>query len=264
MKKNLKKIQRSIKETLNQEVGLTHWVVLFGLPIFIYIAAHMYARAMSTQTTPNLPVHTKVVYYDGTFSQDIAIEELDTSVYVINETNESLKIKSYEYLKNTNQNTVSQITVAAQAHVLVTTQKPSLVLLSNSTGKQSLIVVGKNRLGDEERAAIIKSSILSTINSNDPKSLAYANLQLSKLREMDESTNAICSSIYQEITSTARTLFSNQNIYIQNEREICGLQTTGSLQPSAQTKSTTSLGSFLKNSVVQKNSMVEFTLPDGY
>lgn len=264
MKKHLQKMHRQIKNTLEQEVTTGHWIALVGLPIFVYIAAYLYTQALSTKMETDVPVHTRVVYYDGNFSQDIAIEELDTSVYVVNETKESIKATSYEYLKNNNQNSLGQATINPEAQLLLTTKKPSLILLQNQSGKQSLIIVGKNKLGDEDRAAIIKKSIMNLLNTKSEQSPAYAALQLSKLRLFDVSTNAICESIYKDIENSAKSIFTNQNIYIQPIQEICGFIQSTSTSKIEGRNSTTSLGNFIKNSIVNKNNVLEFSMPNGY
>ena len=249
----MKKITQHISHKLHQKVHPHHWLVVIITPIIIYSVVHFYAQAMSTSIATSTPIHTKIVYYDGTFSQDIAIEEIDTSVYFINQTNEPLRIATYEYTQD-GKNTLSNITVQNNSQLLVSTKKPSLIFAQNSLNtKQSLVLVGRNKNGDEVRAGIIKSAILKNIIPQNKESADYAALYLSKIRQFDVSTSAICTSIYSTITETAGLA------PLQSVQQTCGIT-----PHTAQNKATTSLGTFLKNTVIKKDNVLEFTMPEGY
>jgi hypothetical protein len=261
MKKHLKKVHM----TLQQEVTLWHWLAILLLPCGIYIVAYIYAQALKTSVPEGVPVHTRIVYYDGNFSQDIAIEELETAVYVINQSNDVVNVTAYEYLQSSNQNAVSKVQIAPKSKTVIATVKPSLVLIESGSKSSSLILIGKNNLGDEERAQIIKNKLASL--TTNPENIPFAVLQLSKIRKYDASTNSICSSVYDSLTSTAQ----NTQQQILSKEETCGsvkedatnIINTNNLKNS---KSTTSLQSFIKDtfSNPKPKSMVEFTLPDNY
>jgi hypothetical protein len=249
----MKKITQHISHKLHQEVHPHHWLVVILTPILIYGIVHLYAQAMSTSLATSTPIHTRIVYYDGTFSQDIAIEEIDTSVYFVNQTSEPLQITSYEYAQD-GRNILSNAAVQSNSQLLVSTKKPSLIFAQNpSHTKQSLVLVGRNKNGDEVRAGIIKNAILENITPQNKESADYAALYLSRIRQFDVSTNAICMSVYNTIVETAG-LQPTQTAE----------QTCGTTSHTTYTKATTSLGTFLKNTIIKRDNMLEFTMPDGY
>lgn len=153
----MKKIAQHISKKLHQEVHPHHWLMVILTPFIVYSIVYFYAQAMSTSVATDTPIHTRIVYYDGTFSQNIAIEEIDTSVYFVNQTTEPLQITTYEYAQD-GRNILSNATVQNNSQLLVSTKKPSLIFAQNpSHTKQSLVLVGRNKTGDEVRAGIMKN-----------------------------------------------------------------------------------------------------------
>jgi hypothetical protein len=206
MKKHLQTIQKS----LNKEVNINHILSLTILPVFLYGLFYAYTLAVSTDFNPNTDVHTRIVYYDGNFSQELAMDTIDTSIYVVNQSTDTVKALVYEYNSTENNtNTATLVNIDSYQDKLLTTLMPSLVILTNLSGTStSTILVGENNRIDNNRLAFLEKSIYSQINSKNINSIKYALFNLKKLYKIDVNVKNNCTKISNEIAKMAVTNFT--------------------------------------------------------
>lgn len=252
----MKKIVKSIKKELSKNVHGGHLFLFILLPILTYIGLHWYAQAMSSELIVNKPVHTRIVYYDGQFSQDIATEEIDTSVYVVNTSSEYLNVAGYEY-DQTGKNLLTSAVVEPNKQAMFTVRTPGLVSIQNQNqNKSSLIVIGKNKFSDETRFSLVQNSLLNSIVPGATSTSQQALLQLSKLRKLDSTTNQNCQSLYTIISAKTAQLFT-KNDFLQSMESTCGIANPITTKESPWKDAT-------KGVAVRKGNVLELTLPDNF
>lgn len=252
----MKKIVKSIKKELEKNVHGGHLFLFVLVPVLAYVGVHWYAQAMSSELIVNKPVHTRIVYYDGQFSQDIATEEIDTSVYVVNTSSEYLNVAGYEY-DRTGKNLLTSAVVEPNKQAMFTVRTPGLVSIQNQNkDKSSLVLIGKNKVVDNTRFELIQNSLLKTITSNNPGSAQQAVLQLMRLRNFDSTINQNCQSLYTLINARTTQLFT-KNDFLQSVESTCGIANPMTTKESPWKDAT-------KGVAVRKGNVLELTLPDNF
>jgi hypothetical protein len=253
---SMKKLIKSIKKELHSNVHGGHLFLFILVPLLIYVGVHWYAQAMSSELIVNKPVHTRIVYYDGQFSQDIATEEIDTSVYVVNTTSEYLNVAGYEY-DQTGKNLLTNAVVEPNKQAMFTVITPGLVSIQNQNkDKSSVVLVGKNKAIDYTRFELIQNNLLKTIAPNNSNTAQQAVLQLMRLRKFDSTINQNCQSLYTIVSARTLQLFT-KNDFLQAVESTCGVDNPVATKESHWKDA-------VRGVAVRKGNVLELTLPDNF
>ena len=118
-----------------------HHIIFFGT-FFLMIASlfsYFYTKALITNPE-NLIIHTRLVYYDGKFSETYRQEDLKTAAYFLNKSNENIYIKIYEYDKLNKQQKYEML-VAPWQNQFLKTEGPGVAIFTNPNHTSTSTIV---------------------------------------------------------------------------------------------------------------------------